>query len=198
MAIETRSVVILDTSVYIFFVVSPSKQVNYALFNQMLQRTLDVYLKQTHRYQRKEFQQIIRTCDTALGLLSLTKDGAICAGITFILTVQIVFMFFLQKTTQRWQRAHNNSVKALIYGFSANTYSNGHAHIPHPPSARPLLVQVLHYCNTISTEYPPERVCLKNNVQSTMFLFGFGLKGKTIFFNVKIQESFYPLLVWFL
>lgn len=63
------------------------------MYSEMLQRTLEIFTKQTNSSQYAEFQQITTSCVTALGLLSLTKDGDIRTVATFILTPMPVMLF---------------------------------------------------------------------------------------------------------
>lgn len=69
------------------------------MYGEGLQRTLEIHTKQTNSSQYAEFQQITTSCVTALGLLSLTKDGDIRTVTTFILTPMPLMLFIRHKPT---------------------------------------------------------------------------------------------------
>lgn len=69
------------------------------MYGEVLQRTLEILTKQKNSSQYAEFEQITTSCVTALGLLSLTKDGDIRTVTTFILTPMPVMLFIRHKPT---------------------------------------------------------------------------------------------------
>lgn len=99
MATETRSLIISDRNTYAVFVICHSEKAEYVMYGEGLQRTLEILTKQTNSSQYAEFQQITTSCVTALGLLSLTKDGDIRTVTTFILTPMPLMLFIRHKPT---------------------------------------------------------------------------------------------------